>query len=145
MPAELINEHPAVACMTALELGALWALSHAFWRAGCLPIPNEEATISVLAKCHTRRWYDVRAKVLPVWNAIYPKLATVYAERVTRYETRSAITHRTNEARRASKAASQMLRLNDSTPGEAGVKLAPGKRDVSHTKRNGVNADAMAD
>lgn len=82
MPAERVNLAPAVAAMDALDLGALWALANAFWQGGGKPLPDCDATLSVLAKCHTRRWYLVRAKVLPVWRKLEAELVSVYSDRL---------------------------------------------------------------
>ena len=83
-PAEIISESPHFALMSALELGALMALSLAYWAAQARPLPSDDAALSVLAKCHTRRWYDVRAKVMEAWIEVQPRLASVYATKAQR-------------------------------------------------------------
>lgn len=80
-PSELLSESPAVATMTALELGALYALAVAYWKTKTADFGETDSVLSVLARCHTRRWYDIRDKVLPAWRVVKPQLASVYAER----------------------------------------------------------------
>lgn len=132
MPAELVNDHPAVAAMTAADLGALWALAHAFWRSGAHPLPDDDASLAPLAKCYSRRWYDMRSKVLPVWREIEPRLATVYAQRVESVSKQAMGAHKANEARRAKKAATATLTVAKMLDAAtvAGVQLVPRKRNA---------------
>lgn len=80
MPASLVTDAPGAVHLSALELGALLALADTFWRSGVQPMPTNDAALSVLARCHMRRWVDIRSKVVPVWNAAIPSIAAVYAK-----------------------------------------------------------------
>jgi len=83
LAARLVMTAPGVARLTAPELGALWGLAYAFWEGEGRPLPKDDATLSVLARCHTRRWYEFRESVLAVWRPLEPRLATVYADRLS--------------------------------------------------------------
>lgn len=78
MPAELVNAVPAVAKMTATDLGALWSLANAFWQGGGVPLDENEATLSALARCYSQQWQRIRTRVIPVWRDIEPDLVRVY-------------------------------------------------------------------
>jgi len=80
-PAELVSESPMIAAFTALEFGALMALALAYWKLQCREMPSEDSVLAVVARCHQRRWYDCRDKVIPVWRALQPAIAAVYAKR----------------------------------------------------------------
>lgn len=79
-PTDLVLDSPHVVTMNAVQFGALLALATSFWRANAQDFGSDEATLSVLARCHTRRWHDIRERVVPAWNAIKPHLVSVYAE-----------------------------------------------------------------
>jgi uncharacterized protein YdaU (DUF1376 family) len=78
MPTSPIWGVPQAAQMTAPELGALLCLAQAYWDAGARPLPTDDVTLSVIARCHTRRWYDYRERILAAWAQLEPELARVY-------------------------------------------------------------------
>lgn len=80
LPYAIVMRAPECASLTVLEMGAIWFLVDAFWQSRGIPMPNDEASLSALARCHTRRWHDIRNRVLPVWQRLQPRLTSVYAK-----------------------------------------------------------------
>ena len=97
-PTELLINSPLTMRLNALEMGALYCLATAYWVGQAIDLPDDDAALSVLARCHTRRWYDVRESVLEAWERLKPALASVYAQNVNKGAARVAA-YRANIAR----------------------------------------------
>ena len=80
-PFELVFDCPALVTADALVKGATLSALYAFWRSDCEPLPEDDAGLSIAAKCHTAQWYRARGRVKKAINALLPALATVYAKR----------------------------------------------------------------
>lgn len=79
MPIELL-ECPESVGFGPLHNGALMALCKAYWRAGCRLNVTTDAELMVISGCYMRRWQTIRAPVLRAFEALKPRLSTVYAE-----------------------------------------------------------------
>lgn len=133
-PAEIISESPHFALMSALELGALMALSLAYWAAQARPLPPDDAALSVLAKCHTRRWYDVREKVLAAWADVQPRLASVYATKaqiLTEKQAQAALARHALDARRKATTSTPLIEAQS----DSLVPLVPQPRVIQRESR----------
>lgn len=135
-PAELIYREPQASALTALELGALCALAFAYWQGQALEMPTEDSTLAIMARCHQRRWYDCRDRVLPVWQVIRPRLATVYAERVRVLEAKGR-GGRTARARERERRAAMPNESSDklSDLGTVSAPLIPQPRTIQRESR----------
>lgn len=103
MPASLVMQLAEELHLDALSSGALMSLCWAFWRGKARPLPTDDAALAVLAKCHLRRWNDVRSRVLSAFKMAEPELSSVYAKSVanmTRILAYSARGGRTAQARK---------------------------------------------
>jgi len=80
-PFELVAASPALATADALVIGATISALCAYWQSGCQPLPEDDAGLAVVARCHTARWHRVRERVKRAISAILPTLTAVYAQR----------------------------------------------------------------
>lgn len=137
-PTELLINSPLTMRLNALEMGALYCLATAYWVGQAVDLPNDDAALSVLARCHTRRWYDVRESVLEAWERLRPQLASVYAQNVNKGAARVAAYRaniaRAHEASRVKRMKQRHEAISDAGP-SALVPLIPQPRAIERENR----------
>jgi len=136
---------PECASLTVLEMGAIWFLVDAYWQSQGVPMPNDEASLSALARCHTRRWHDIRARVMPAWQRLQPRLARVYAKAAPIAAVRIANAKRATEVSALNHARRKAAKQADSFVDAAntGAALVSARRNTA-TQRVVSNENASA-
>lgn len=80
-PTEILCSELSLERANATVSGACWLLATAYWAGGCRPLPDAEAHLAILARCHSAQWYRIRNPVKVVLSTLLPTLAAVYPER----------------------------------------------------------------
>jgi uncharacterized protein YdaU (DUF1376 family) len=93
LPTAPILSAPTLATADAVVWGATLSILMAWWQGGCRPLPDSDAGLAVLARCHSRRWYNVREQVKLALSEIMPPLAAMYARQSEVAQVRSAMAY----------------------------------------------------
>lgn len=76
---DVLSGSSELAMADAVVWGASVAILTMWWRSGCSELPGDDATLSMLGRCHARRWYSVREDVRRVLDEVMPQIASEYA------------------------------------------------------------------
>ena len=61
---------------------AVMALCVAYWSAGCVDLPEDDATVSALIRMPCGHWTNIKSAVMLIFNGIKPELDQAHGERV---------------------------------------------------------------
>jgi hypothetical protein len=75
-----VQATPSVARLQAGAFGAFMSLAGHFWAGECRPLPNEQNTLMVLARCDLTRWCRYREPALAALREVEPYLRATHAD-----------------------------------------------------------------
>lgn len=75
----------------------------AWWRSGCKLLPDTDAGLMAVARCCSRRWYQVREKVREALSETLPELQVMHTRMVRSAQLRSAIARNAGAASAAAR------------------------------------------
>jgi hypothetical protein len=73
-----LHDSAELATANAVVWGATVSILTSWWGSGCAPLPLDDATLAVLARCHARRWYSVREQVRAALVELMPQISSEY-------------------------------------------------------------------